>query len=172
MLIDLSDIIKDDGGKLVLSECFDMPKITFLGEDFIFEGPCTVCGTVQNNTKSMELEATVTGKLSTCCARCAKPMTVDISFPVSEILVREDAEFAEDEDVVVYSGNLADISEAITNSFLMNLSGKYLCSDDCKGLCPHCGINLNDSSCNCADEVIDPRWEKLAEIMKNMSDTE
>ncbi|MBO5059489.1 MAG: DUF177 domain-containing protein [Clostridia bacterium] len=172
MLIDLSDIIKDYGGKLELCESFEMQNTTFLGEDFAFEGPCLFEGTIQNNTKSLELEANVTGKLSVRCARCAKPMIVSICFPVSEILVREDAEFTEDEDVVVYSGSSIDLSEVITNSFLMNVSGKYLCSEDCKGLCPHCGVNLNETSCSCEKDIIDPRWEKLAEIMKNMSDTE
>ena len=65
-----------------------------------------------------------------------------------------------------------ELSYVLTDSFLMDVSGRYLCSDDCKGLCPHCGTDLNVSECNCENEYIDPRWEKLAEIMKNMSDTE
>lgn len=172
MLIDLSDIIKDYGGRLKLNESFDMQNVSFLGEDFAFDEPFLLEGSILNNTKSLELEATVKGKALVHCARCQKPMTIDIEFPVSEILVREDAEFAEDEDVVVYSGNSVELSEAITGSFLMNVSGKYLCSEDCKGLCLHCGTNLNEKSCDCDKDIIDPRWEKLAEIMKNMSDTE
>lgn len=172
MLIDLSDIIKDYGGKLELSEQFKMQDICFLGEDFAFEDMCSFSGFIQNNTKSLELNAVVSGKARVHCARCGKPLEVDIKFPVMEILVREDAVYADDEDVVTYSGNEIELDEVITNSFLMNVSGKYLCSDDCKGLCPHCGINLNEESCSCQDDIIDPRWEKLAEIMKNMSDTE
>ena len=172
MLIDLSDIIKDYGGRLQLSESFQMQNTHFLGEDFTFNEPFLLEGVILNNTKSLELNANVTGKAEVHCARCQKPMIIDVSFPVSEVLVREDAEFADDEDVLVYSGNSVELMEAITNSFLMNVSGKYLCSEDCKGLCPHCGTNLNDESCDCDKDIIDPRWEKLAEIMKNMSDTE
>ncbi len=172
MLIDLSDIIKDYGGRLTISESINMQNMHFLGEDFTFKAPLLFEGVILNNTKSLELNGTVKGEAEVHCARCGKPMTIDVKFPVSEVLVREDAEFAEDEDVVVYSGNSVELSEAITNSFLMNVSGKYLCSEDCKGLCPHCGKNLNEESCSCSDDIIDPRWEKLAEIMKNMSDTE
>ena len=172
MLIDLSDIIKDYGGRLELNESFSMQSVSFLGEEFTFNEPLLLRGIILNNTKSLELKATVTGRAEVHCARCQKPMVVDISFPVSEILVREDAEIAEDEDVVVYSGNSVELSDAVTNSFLMNVTGKYLCSEDCKGLCPHCGTNLNEKSCDCDKDIIDPRWEKLAEIMKNMSDTE
>lgn len=172
MLIDLSDIIKDYGGKLKISEQFKMQDTCFLGEDFSFGGMCSFDGFILNNTKSLELNATVSGKAQVHCARCGKPITVDVEFPISEILIREDAAYTQDEDVVIYSGNEIELDEIITNSFLMNVSGKYLCSDDCKGLCPHCGINLNEASCSCQDDIIDPRWEKLAEIMKNMSDTE
>jgi uncharacterized protein len=41
---------------------------------------------------------------------------------------------------------------------------KKLCSEDCKGLCPSCGKNLNDGPCNCAEEIIDPRWELLQKL--------
>ena len=172
MLIDLSDIIKDYGGKLKISESFKMEDVDFLGESFTFIGDCSINGYIMNNTKSLDLSATVTGRAEVHCARCQKPVVIDVEFPVSEVLVREDREISEDEDAVVYSGHEIELSDVLTNSFLMNVSGRYLCSDDCKGLCPHCGIDLNVSECNCENEYIDPRWEKLAEIMKNMSDTE
>ena len=172
MLIDLSDIIKNYGGKLIISESFDMGKVDFLGEEFIFTAPCKIEGAILNNTKSLELNAEVTGEAVVHCARCQKPITIEVKFPISEVLVREDAEFMPDDDVLIYSGTSIELLEAITNSFLMNVSGKYLCSEDCRGLCMRCGINLNEQSCDCDKDNIDPRWEKLAEIMKNMSDTE
>ncbi len=172
MLIDLSDIIKDYGGRLDILESFRMQDTSFLGEEFTFGDACLLKGFILNNTKSLELKATVTGRMTAHCARCGKPVEVDIEFPISEVLVREDAEFTEDEDVLVYSGTSAELSEAIVGSFLMNVSGKYLCSEDCKGLCQHCGQDLNEKDCDCSKDIIDPRWEKLAEIMKNMSDTE
>ncbi len=172
MLINLSDIIKDYGGRLELSKSFSMPETQFMGEDFTFPENCTLSGVILNNTKSLELKAEVKGTMCVHCARCGKPLTVGLSFPISEVLVREDAEISLDDEVLVYSGNEIDLTEAIIGSFLMNVSGKYLCSEDCKGLCPHCGTDLNDGSCDCDKDVIDPRLAKLAEIMKNMSDTE
>lgn len=172
MLIDLTDIIKNYGGKLELSEEFDMPAAHFLGEDFVFDGKCTLAGGIYNNTNVLELEAEVSGKATVHCARCGKPVQIDVRFPVSEVLVRDEDVNSEEEDVVPYSGNEVELEDVITNSFLMNVSGKYLCKDDCRGLCPKCGHDLNDGDCGCDTDVIDPRWEKLAEIMKNMSDTE
>lgn len=172
MLINLSDIIKDDGGKLEISQHFEMPATDFLGEEFTFEKPLHFGAVILNNTKSLELKGKVKGEMGVHCARCGKPMTVELEYPVDEILVREDANFSEDEDVIVYSGNSVELMEAIVNGFLLNVSGKFLCDEDCKGLCPVCGANLNEGECGCNREYIDPRLEKLAEIMKNMSDTE
>ena len=172
MLINLSDIIKDDGGKLELKESFQMPTTEFLGEEFTFSEPCMLTGVILNNTKSLELKGEVTGKMGVHCARCGKPLTVSLKYPVEEILVREDANFSEDEDVIVYSGSEVELMDAIVNGFLLNVSAKFLCDEDCRGLCPVCGKNLNEGECGCNREYIDPRLEKLAEIMKNMSDTE
>ena len=77
-----------------------------------------------------------------------------------------------DEAADVFAGMELDLTEIVVSNILLNLSYKYLCSEDCKGLCPHCGTDLNLQDCDCDKEYIDPRWEKLAEIMKNMSDTE
>ena len=51
-------------------------------------------------------------------------------------------------------------------NFLMNVEGKYLCSEDCKGLCQHCGADLNEGDCGCSQENIDPRWAALVDIME------
>ncbi|MBR4173611.1 MAG: DUF177 domain-containing protein, partial [Clostridia bacterium] len=119
----------------------------------------------------LELDMTVTGKATVHCARCGKPILEDISFPVRETLVREGDEVPTDEDVILYSGKEIELDSVIVSSFLMNVPIKYLCKDDCKGLCPRCGTNLNEHTCDCGKDDIDPRWEKLAEIMKNMTDT-
>lgn len=56
--------------------------------------------------------------------------------------------------------NIMDISEAIRQYTLMALPIKPLCRQDCSGLCPTCGTNLNEKNCDCTPEI-DPRWEKL-----------
>ena len=59
-----------------------------------------------------------------------------------------------------------DIDDIVANNFLMNVEGKYLCSEDCKGLCQHCGADLNEGDCGCSQENIDPRWATLIDIME------
>ena len=171
MLIDLTDIIRNENGKLTVSEGFDMPEIRFMGEEFNFSEPFKAEGVIVNNSKALELDMTVSGKASVHCARCGKPLTVDICFPVRETLVREGEENPEDEDIILYSGKEIELDDVIVSNFLMNVPVKYLCREDCKGLCSVCGADLNEGDCGCHKDDMDPRWEKLAEIMKSMTDT-
>ena len=61
---------------------------------------------------------------------------------------------------------VVDIDDIVANNFLMNVEGKYLCSEDCKGLCQHCGADLNEGDCGCSQENIDPRWAALVDIIE------
>jgi uncharacterized protein len=60
-----------------------------------------------------------------------------------------------------------DLSADIRESMLLVLPMKHLCNETCKGLCPHCGINLNNETCSCQQETLDPRWEILKTLQKN-----
>lgn len=171
MIIDLSEIIKDYGGKMSVSGPVKIDDTDFLGESFVFEKPFYMDGTIANNTKSLELTAKIEGEIQVHCARCGQLLLVPMKFRVHEILASED--FGMDsEDAVIFSGDKLDVSELVTNAFLMNVYGKYLCRDDCKGLCPKCGVDLNQGDCSCDSSNIDPRWAALQEIMDNMTDTE
>ena len=65
--------------------------------------------------------------------------------------------------------NIMDISEAIRQYTVMALPIKPLCRQDCSGLCPTCGADLNEKRCDCTPEI-DPRWEKLNTLV--LMDTE
>ena len=170
MVIDLSEIIRDIDAKIILDNDIDVESTEFMGEMFTFEKPMHIKGTITNNTKSLEFTGKVEGEMQVLCARCRKPLTVPVDFDISEVIMQDNGEEI-DEDVLVISGEEIDIYDVILNSFLMNVDGKYLCSEDCKGLCSKCGADLNLGECGCENDDIDPRWAKLAEIMKNSSDT-
>jgi uncharacterized protein len=61
-----------------------------------------------------------------------------------------------------------DISEDVKDYAMLAVPMKKLCRDDCKGLCQHCGKNLNEGACGCKSEEIDPRWEPLLELKKQV----
>ena len=67
-------------------------------------------------------------------------------------------------NIMDFKGNL-DLDEAVTTAFVLAMDTKNLCSEDCKGLCPKCGADLNLGPCGCRPEA-DPRWAALAQLLK------
>ena len=166
MTIDVSTILKELGGKIDINGDVEMSDTDFLGEMYHFNEPVKVSGSVSNNGKSLILKANCTGHMTTQCARCMKDIVVDIDFDIDENLAQDDGSVSSDDDVILFEDVKIDIDDIVANNFLMNVEGKYLCSEDCKGLCQHCGSDLNEGDCGCSQENIDPRWAALVDIME------
>ncbi len=60
-----------------------------------------------------------------------------------------------------------DLTTDVREMVLLSIPLKLLCKEDCKGLCPHCGANWNHESCECKEEVSDPRWSGLKDLLNN-----
>lgn len=71
---------------------------------------------------------------------------------------------AEDERIQYFSGDELDLGETLWDSVVLSLPMKYLCAEDCKGLCAQCGANLNITTCDCENNYPDPRLAKLGEL--------
>lgn len=164
MILDVSSILKETGGKIDINAELDFADIDFLGESFHFTAPLKLIGKIYNNGKSLRLTVDVDGRMSVHCARCMKEFETDINYTVDEDFMQGD-DTVEEDDIILFSGTEIELDEIVSNAFLMNVSGKYLCSDDCKGLCPKCGKDLNEGDCGCIDDDIDPRWLGLKDIM-------
>ncbi len=98
------------------------------------------------------------------CDRCLEPASFDLSAEVNEyFLFEEPEELADDEDEVDFSlveDDRIDVSEAIMAALLMDTPYVVLCKEDCKGLCPRCGANLNEGDCGCAERDEERRMEE------------
>jgi uncharacterized protein len=102
------------------------------------------------------------------CDRCLKPTAKEIKTVLSGKLKESTGDFNdedEDEEIIYYdTNNLLKLDDYIWSQVVSSLPMKVLCSTDCKGLCTQCGIDLNVQSCNCIEDTIDPRLEKLKEL--------
>jgi uncharacterized protein len=107
------------------------------------------------------------------CSRCLKPFHVELSEPTDFIVCSEEQaagrEAFDDEDYVYFQGNdlKVDIVEPVRQALVLALPLKPLCVETCKGLCPRCGTDLNEKSCNCRMEVPDTRWDGLRNLFPN-----
>src|ERR1700722_15915355 len=121
------------------------------------------------------------GKLDTsvevACARCLEPVVhaVERNFDLLYRPLGIDSGHAElsvtdaEAEIGYYEGQGLLLEDAIREQVLLALPLKTICRDDCKGLCPHCGKNLNEAQCSCVDEVEDPRWSALKEIRDKLN---
>lgn len=107
------------------------------------------------------------------CARCLKEVDteVDPRFDIALIPSRE-GEIEDDEveltteelDEYTYDGNQIDVGEIVNEQFMLALPYRVLCQDDCAGLCPECGADLNVSSCECKKASGGGAFAALADI--------
>jgi uncharacterized protein len=116
----------------------------------------------------------VTGELETRveldCSRCLTAFQTTTRFEIEEEFrpthdVNSGARLAQEPDqdaaTLIDERHILDLAEVIRQDLTLSLPSSPLCRPDCKGLCPNCGQDWNEGSCDCDTQVIDPRWEAL-----------
>jgi uncharacterized protein len=100
------------------------------------------------------------------CRRCLAPVDVPLSQPLGLVFVTgEDARGDDDCYVVPRRATVLDLTEAVREELILAVPPFVTCRDDCRGLCPRCGADLNAGPCGCQQET-DPRWAALTKLRK------
>lgn len=120
------------------------------------------------------LQGTLQAHLVLTCDRCLGPAPHPISGSFSVWVVtapRPDLQ-ANEEDVLVVppTQKEVDLSGPVAETVYVELPQKLLCREDCMGLCPICGVDLNTQSCDCASEKFDERWAGLEAIKQKLKE--
>jgi uncharacterized protein len=106
----------------------------------------------------------VRGEATTACDRCLAPTAVSIAGELSCYFLKEEPEedSADDQDfgLIDEATGTVDLAEAIQGAVAMDVPFVVLCADDCRGLCPTCGANLNEGDCGCAPAEPDSDFER------------
>ncbi len=129
----------------------------------LLSAPILFQGSIQNEKSILRVEGHISGEVEAVCGRCLTAFPYEVETDFSESYTNhEDIVAADQEDEIhFFQGDVLDITEDILRQIFLSLPMKFVCKEDCKGFCPYCGINLNTGTCRCADDQIDPRWEKL-----------
>jgi len=124
----------------------------------------------------IRLEGRVEAEVEVRCDRCltAFRLVVNPDFdvlyaPIEVLKPEEEVELTErDLRFGFYRDDLIDIDALVREQIRLALPFRLLCREDCRGLCPQCGADLNQEACQCAPELSDPRWAPLWELRKRM----
>ncbi len=135
-----------------------------VGEHIIM--PVTFTGNVYADSNRGVITGKVRFDYEDDCARCLVDTVVNVEADIDAELVREGtSESNEDEDSIVeYSEDEIFIEELLSSIVVASSPMRVICSEDCRGLCPECGADLNKESCNCEIDNVDPRLAKLKDF--------
>ncbi len=146
MVADLRQIFNSVGAKKAFEYQIsgsDFPK----NESYSFSGDVTVSGSFYNRADVVHLDYSVKFTLDIVCDRCLKEMSRDYDFSFKRIVVK--TVNSDNDEYIIAENDRVDIDEIALSDLLLSLPTKMLCKEDCAGLCPVCGCDLNESECNC-----------------------
>ena len=174
MLINLSDVLSDQHKTVEETVRLEMEEIRLQSGTYpiISKEPVQV---KVEHIRGKELLITAETRLSVMipCDRCLEDVKREFELNcVKHVDVGlSDAELTEELDESNFiDGYHLDVDKLLSNEILSGWPEKVLCKEDCKGLCPVCGQNLNTKSCDCEDTGLDPRMSVVRDLFKNFKE--
>ena len=152
---------------------FKMPKPQ-AGEDEVEVGPVHLSGELQEEEDGVEFTGDISTVATLPCGRCLEPygLPLDLHFDLrftSDPETSEKGEHRMDEQSITevrFDGDRIDLDALLAEQIYLGLPLKPLCRQDCRGLCPRCGTNLNLADCGCPPaERGDPRLAALKKLL-------
>ena len=164
------DKLEEQGGKF--AQVYEANELPLEDPEVRLVEPAEVRGRIRRAGKEVELQGKLHTKLETVCGRCLQPVELPITTEFNERFVRavswaaeEQHELqAEDLNLAVFDGEAIELDDLVREELLLALPVTVLCREDCKGLCPVCGLDRNLSNCQCEIDEVDSRWQKLKEL--------
>jgi len=141
-----------------------------VGLDSRFAKGLQIEATIQKTSRQLYMRVEIKTGGAFTCDRCLEEFQQDISPGYSVMFVTDqDAVGGDGEEVQVISPDSThvDLAEDVRQFVVLGMPTKMLCREDCAGLCPTCGSNLNLGKCDCKSDETDSRWSELQKILKN-----
>lgn len=140
-----------------------------------FASPVTFKIRLSRSDSLVFVAGSINLKVELSCSRCLEQfiftLSPEFNFSLSPAKFQElplEMELRrEDLNMEFYEGDSIDLGAIIQNQIILTIPFNPICQEDCKGLCPHCGINKNQETCQCSkEETVDPRLSALKNFFK------
>ena len=163
MLFELKTVFLNEGSEQQLQYALDLSSVELDGV-FPFTSPVSVTATARNRASLVTLTLDCVYDYRRSCDRCGEDFTrreqKHFAHMLAQTLVDEgNDDYIETPDFTV------ELDEVVLTDVLLHLPSMNLCREDCKGLCPQCGQNLNLGACGCRAKAVDPRLAVLQQLM-------
>lgn len=149
------DALKNPGQQYLFTADAEIAEMDVMGDPVRFSD-IAAKGSYVGSGESISIEAEVTATVVSRCARCLTEVTLPIRAEMHAVFVQEPD--PEDPDQYCFEGSSLELTDAIKDALVLELPLRFLCSEDCKGLCMKCGTNLNTGTCTCQrdDDEMNP----------------
>ena len=160
VVLDVRQTFTDESYEISVKEALDFSAS--VGD--CFREPVSADINVKNHAGVVVLTASVRFKYYYECDRCTVKSEKDFAYIFRHILVTSLSDESGDDYIEAPDYKL-DTGSLLRDDILLELPSKLLCKEDCKGLCPKCGKNLNEGDCGCSTREIDPRLAALRALL-------
>ena len=170
----LFDLNKLHGAPERIERTFEPAAFDPQDSDYRVTSPVRLAADVQKiDGNAFGVSGRVQATLELVCSRCVDPfeVPVDAHFDLRYVPHTDNAgdpeqEIGEDDlTTAYYREGMLDLIDLMREQFVLALPMKPLCREDCRGLCPECGTNLNKGQCDCAPRWEDPRLAALKSLL-------
>lgn len=163
--MDLNKVLDCEGNAEVVTAFVDLREFHYRGVS-PFERPIALTAKGENHVGVVTLNCTYIFSLCLSCDRCLAPFTTEVKQHTCHTVVRQ-LNDSDEEGYLVLPDGFVELDELATNDIVLALPSKFLCKEDCKGLCPVCGCDLNATSCGCSKKQTDPRLAGLDKFFED-----
>ena len=141
------------------------------GDTIAYVRPVSFCGAYMLANETVIVRGIARARIESPCARCLAPAFTDVTAEVDEAFLRDRGEEREPgDDQYRYTGHVLELDEAVRTALLLELPSRILCREDCRGLCPRCGQNLNINECSCQKDQ--PRRNPFSALASLLNEDE
>src|SRR5215813_10058480 len=153
------------------SETYEAGQLDFDESELRLIEPVKVKGQIRRKSGEVEMQGELHTKVAVPCSRCLKEVQLAIELNFDERFAgavswrhEEHHELSQDDLNLGLVDEVIELDDLVKEEILLALPGHVLCDENCKGICPSCGQDLNAGDCNCTSEQVDSRWEKLKDL--------
>lgn len=161
--------------KVRIRKSYPPGSLDFHSGEFTQLGPLEVRATAELVEGQIRIHGHMDTQLEMVCARCLEPVTEDLSrdfdlfySPLATVAREEEVRLKPaDTELAFFNGDGLFLADVLAEQVNLAIPMKVICRGDCRGLCPHCGMNLNAEECRCEAHPPDPRLAPLARFKQD-----
>lgn len=163
-MLDLRDLALRTGDRFESSFPLEVSPLVLGGVSYQVLVPGNLSVTVERVAGGFLVDVELRARIYGPCARCLEEATVEVEAGQQEFVPTAEGGWQESALSAFVEDLMVDVDGIAREALVLALPGQVLCSDTCMGLCPQCGRNLNQGTCECGEHAGDERWNKLRDF--------